>query len=256
LSLLVSLSALLLAQSASAQAAGDTRLEACLAQAGSDPEAALKTASEWLPAANVTDRSLVQQCLGVAYTNLARWEDAELAFLTARDARPVADAAWRARLGTMAANAALASGRNTEALAYLQEAEADAALAEEPEFGGSIAQDRARALVALERLDEAGAALAEARQLAPDDPQGWLLSATLARRQEDLAQAQGFILEASRLAPDDPAIALEAGLISALGGDDAAARSAWERLIASAPQTPQADTAREYLAQLNAASDG
>ncbi len=249
--LLVTLSALLLAQSASAQIGTDARLEACIAQASSDPATALTTASDWLQEASFTDRRLVHQCLGVAYTNLARWRDAEQAFISARDASAFDQPGWRARFGTMAANAALADGRNAEALAYLQVAQADAALAQEPEFGGTIAQDRARALVALGRLDEAAAALSDARELAPTDPPGWLLSATLARRQDDLAQAQGFILEATRLAPADPAIVLESGLIAALGGDDAAARTAWEAFLASSPTAPEAETARQYLAQLS-----
>ena len=251
MTLLLSLSALLLAQSGSGSPSGtEPRLEACIAQAGSDPAAALTTASNWLQGASLTDRSLVYQCLGVAYTNLARWEEAERAFVTARDISAPDQPGWRARLGTMAANAALATGRNEPALDYLQVAQTDAALAEEPDFGGQVAQDRARALVALGRLDEAATALADARDLAPADPLGWLLSATLARRQENLAEAQGLILEATRLAPDNPAIALEAGLIAALGGDDAAARTAWEGLLTRSPQAPEAATARGYLTQI------
>jgi len=257
---LLSFAALLLTQSAAGAIGEETRLQTCLDQAATDPAAALVTASQWLGQRQGETEgagvSLAQQCLGVAATNLLRWEEAETAFIAARDARPVDQSEWRARLGTMAANAALASGRNAQALAHLQLAQADAALAQDAGLGASIANDRARALVALQRPEDAGAALADARLLAPADPQGWLLSATLARRLENLSEAQSFILEASRLSPGDPAVMLEAGLIAALGGDDDAARSNWQGLVEGAPDTPQAEIAREYLAQLATDPDG
>lgn len=251
---LLPLYALLFAQAASAAATSpaedEERLQFCLDRAGNAPTTALLYAADWLPEADLTERSQVQHCLGVAYTNLMRWEEAEAAFLRARDTRAPDEPDWRARFGAMAANAALASGRNEEALAHLRFAQADAAEAGEGPLGGTIAADRARALVALGRLDEAVQALGDARNLAPEDAQGWLLSATLARRQEDLGQAQLWIAEASRLAPDDPAIALETGVIFALGRDDEAARAAWEGLLARSPATPEAGTARDYLNQL------
>ena len=82
----------------------------------------------------------------------------------------------------LAASAFLADEQPAEALAAIEgvDAAGDTALA------GTIAIDRATALVALGRNEEAAAALAEARSVTPDEPQAWLLSATLARRTDFL----------------------------------------------------------------------
>ena len=88
--------------------------------------------------------------------------------------------------------------------------------------------------------------------LAPQVAEVWLLSATLARRMEDLDSAQGWIETAAALAPANPSIGVEAGLIAAMGGFDDAARASWESVMDTAPGTPQASAARNYLAQLNA----
>ena len=110
--------------------------------------------------------------------------------------------------------------------------------------------DRARALVALGRLDEAAAALAEARAADPGDAQVWLLSATLSRRTGKLAEAQSQIETAANLLPVDTEIGLEAGRIAILAGQEEAARKSWQSVVEAAPESPAADTARSYLAQL------
>jgi Flp pilus assembly protein TadD len=96
----------------------------------------------------------------------------------------------------------------------------------------------------------AAAALADARRDAPQSSDTWLLSATLSRRQGKLAEAQAEIETGAALAPADPAIGLEAGVIAALSGRDEAARQSFNSVISLAPQSPQAATARGYLAQL------
>ena len=84
----------------------------------------------------------------------------------------------------------------------------------------------------------------------PDNAQAWLLSATLSRRDGDLATAQTRIERAAMLAPLDPAIGLEAGLIAALGGRDEAARRSWQSVIEAVPGSAEAATAQGYLDQL------
>src|SRR6185503_17901638 len=127
-------------------------------------------------------------------------------------------------LGAMAGNAALANNDTAIALTELDKAGADAALAGDKELAGSIGADKARALVALGRNEEATKALAEARSDAPRDAQAWLLSATLSRRMGDLATAKAQIMTAAALDPSDPAVGLEAGVIEELSGDEATAR--------------------------------
>ncbi|OYW46985.1 MAG: hypothetical protein B7Z08_10170 [Sphingomonadales bacterium 32-68-7] len=242
---------LLFLQVAGMPTADQNRLELCLAEAARDPASAISRASAWLDEGFGVDRSRPQHCLGAAYVSLLRWQAAEGAFLGARLARPERDHEGRARLGAMAGNAALADGRFAQAREHLERAQAEAASGGLSALGGEIAADRAQALVGLGALGEAAAALEQARRDAPQLADAWLLSATLARRQDDLAGAQALIQTAAALAPNDPAVALEAGLIAALAGEDAAARKSWQSVIELAADSPQAATARGYLAQLD-----
>ena len=122
---------------------------------------------------------------------------------------------------------------------------------------GAVQIGRARALVALGRLPEASSALQEAHRLAPNDPEGWLLSATLARRGKDLERAQRDIEVAASLAghgdPLGAPIGLEAGVIAMLAGREDAARKSWDSVVALAPGTAEAATAKGYLDQIGPA---
>lgn len=226
------------------------QLKACLAQAQSDPAAAVARATEWLGKTRRAGRAGPQQCLGQAYAGLQRWGDAHAAFLAARDSSLPSDYSARARLGAMAGNAALANKDAATALTELDKATADATLAGDKALAGSIEADKARALVSLGRTAEAAKALAQARAEAPQDAQAWLLSATLSRRMNDLTAAKAQIATAVTLDPNDPAIGLEAGVIDELAGDEAAARQNWQKVVTMAPDAPEATSAKAYLAQI------
>jgi tetratricopeptide (TPR) repeat protein len=221
-------------------------IDVCLATAQSDPAKARALAAEWVARTKGTQRATGQHCLGVAAGNASDWAAAATAFLAAREG--ASEPRFRARMGALAGTALLAQDKPAEALAALDAAKSEAS--GDATLGGEIAQERAVALVALKREGEAAASLAEARALAPGDANAWLLSATLARRQNDLAGAQAQIEKAASLDPRDPAIGLEAGVIAALRGQDAAAKLSFESVIAAAPQSDQAAAARAYLAQL------
>ncbi len=236
--------------------AEEARLETCLSQARQDPATAITVASEWAGEVSGPDASNPQQCLGYAYMSLLRWQAAEEAFLAARTARAANDVGARARLASMAGNAALAEERHEAALADFDLAIADARSAGNVQLAGEAMSDRARALVGLDRDDEARAELERAQVEIPQDAEVWLLSATLARRQDDLTAAQSQIATAARLAPQLPAIGLEAGLIAALSGNDDAARKSWQSVVELAPNTPEALAASDYLAQLDGAPAG
>jgi tetratricopeptide (TPR) repeat protein len=210
------------------------------------------TANGWILEATGAERSFPLQCLGMAYTRLLRWQAAEDAFLGARTATAAENSSQRAKLAAMAGNSALADGRYENALADLGMAAFDAANAKDTELGGEIEIDRSRALVPLGKTGEAGAALEKARRDAPQNADGWLLSATLARRDGDLSTAQSYIATAAGLDRTNPAIGLEAGVIAALSGNDDAARKSFQSVIQISPGTPEADTARNYLAELDA----
>jgi tetratricopeptide (TPR) repeat protein len=226
------------------------RLAECLDQARTDPATAITTAGLWLAEAHDAGRAPPQQCLGQAYVSLLRWPAARGAFLAARDAALAGDYAVRARLGAMAGNAALAGSDFASALTDLDKAVADAALAGDKPLAGTIAADKARALVGLGRNDEAAATLLQARADAPQSAEVWLLSATLSRRRGALQDAQAQIEAAAGLAPQDPAVGLEAGVIAALAGHDEAARKSWQAVLALVPDGSEATSARAYLAQI------
>lgn len=233
-----------------APAPAPSRIAACLALIQTDPASAVEQAEVWRDGAAGSARTEPGHCLGVALTRLGQFAEAEAALLAARDDTAANERANKARLGTMAANAALAAGSPDRALAALDIAHGDALGAGNANLAGEISIDRARALVALKRENDAAAALAEARSAAPENAAGWLLSATLARRQGKLVEAQAQIETAAQLLPIDPEIGLEAGVIAALSGRDEAARRSFQSVVRAAPDSPAAKTAQGYLDQL------
>ncbi|MDE2560756.1 MAG: tetratricopeptide repeat protein [Sphingomonadales bacterium] len=229
------------------------RLAACLAKTRSDPQRGVIEARDWLsdgggPMAQVR----ANQCLGMALSDLGQFGQAERAFADAIAGIPAEQAVAAVPLMAMAGNAALAAGETQPALDWFDKALAVPANPDKAMLGG-IEADRARALVAAGRPVDAGGALAQARTLAPDYAEAWLLSATLARRQGDLAQAQGYIERAAALDPRDPATGLEAGVIAVLSGRDEAARRSWQSVLALAPGSKEAQTAQGYIDQLGPA---
>lgn len=247
--------ALLLAQDAAAapvpqRTVAQDRLSVCLDHARTDPATAIAEASNWAVGVTGPDASYPQQCLGLAYTMLLRWDAAEQAFLMARDAAGENAHFRRAQLATMAGNAALAQGRPADALVSLDSAANDAVAAGDDGLRAMVEVDRARAQVAQGREAEAEATLAAARTLDAQSPLAWLLSATLARRLGKLDEAQGYIETAAMLSPDYPEIGLEAGVIAMLAGRTDAAEASWRSVIALAPDSDEAASARSYLAEV------
>jgi len=231
----------------------DNRLANCVALIEVNPEAARADASRWLGTAKLDQKADAAQCQGMALVELGRWEEAAETFINGRDLTTPDAQQSRAQLGAMAGNAQLVLGRTDAALTTLDRAHTDAGGAGNEVLKGEIALDRARALVALNRGAEARDALTLARLALPSNAQGWLLSATLARRMDALDDAQRFIEQAALLSPTDPEIGLEAGVIAVLSGRDDAARKSWTSVIETAPDSPFAQVAAEYLAQLDPA---
>lgn len=232
----------------------------CRALVRSDPATAARMAQSWLDkATDDAARRAPRLCLGMAQAAQMQWGAAEQTFtalalatpvVTGPDAAANEDAiAFRAMAGTTA----LAGGFPERAIVWLDQAAAGGT-GLPPEQRAGIAIDRAQALVRLGRLDDARKALDEARQLAPGNAEGWLLSATLYRRQRDLAAAQRDIEQAGSLDPRDPAIGLEAGVIAMLDGREASARKSWDSVIATAPGSNEAQIARGYLDQIGPGS--
>ena len=219
----------------------------CLTLAGKDPVSAISSASRW---AQEKGGYLARACHGFALATDFKFDLAvpiltEAATLAAAKGDPRA-----ARFWAQAGNAAIAAGQADVAVDALSKALASNTLDNNERADGEV--DRARAFVALGKNADGEAALATARQLAPENGAAWLLSATLARRLNKLPDALAFIQTAAAVLPSDPAVALEAGNIAIAAGDDNMARTQWEQAIKIAPNSRQATTARAQLAALAA----
>lgn len=227
-----------------------TLIQECQSEAAQNGAAAETDARSWLSVAEGQERALAQHCLGLALANQAQWAGSAIAFETAFGLVPESSAQYRTQLAALAGNARLTGGEMQRALDILGAAAVQAEELEMYDLLGEIEIDRARAFVATQQNDAAVLALEIARDAKPGSALAWLLSATLSRREDDLAAAQSQIERAAALDPRDPAIGLEAGLIAALAGFDDAARQSWQSVIALAPGGPEAAAARDYLTQI------
>lgn len=222
------------------------KLADCLAKANVNPLDGIATALAWdLKGGG----AYAAQCRGYALGRSERWAEAADVF-EGGAATSDLDVVTKARLWSQAGNAALIAGNGARAVRDLDTALAvplPATLAT-----GEIHLDRARARVATNDLKGARADLDEAIVLAKEDPLAWLLSATLARRMNDLPLARIHIEQAATRARNDAAIALEQGVIYALSGDrDPAARAAFKRAQELAARDSDIQKqAGDYLAQL------
>jgi len=222
------------------------RLAACLAEANTSPAAGITAAQDW---ARAGGGAYAAQCHGYALGKAERWKEAADAFEHGAAIAGL-DAVTHARLWSQAGNAALIGGDAARAGRALDQA-LDRPLPHTLATG-EIHLDRARTRVAMGDMAGARADLDQAVVLASADPLAWLLSATLARRMDDLPLARAHIEEAAKRARSDAPIALEQGIIYALGGDrDEAARAAFQRARElAAPDSAIAKQAADYLAQL------
>ncbi|MBU0557474.1 MAG: hypothetical protein KKD64_04705 [Alphaproteobacteria bacterium] len=222
------------------------RLATCLERANANPADGIKEAEAW---AQTDGGAYAAQCRGYALGQDGRWSEAAKAFEDGAAFRDL-DAVTQARLWSQAGNAALIAGEPARALRAL-----DAALSRplpRTLATGEIHLDRARARVATDDLKGARADLDQAVVLAAADPLAWLLSATLARRMDDLPLARLHIEEAATRARNDAAVALEQGVILALSGNDAGARAAFSRAQELAARDSDiARQATDYLVQLD-----
>lgn len=201
------------------------------------------------------DRVIANHCLGLASTELGLWQDAQTAFTAARDETPSDEPRARARAGIMAGNAALIGGNTQGALDLFETARADARTSASATLEAAASSDAARALVALERYEEALIALDTATSMEPQNGESWLLKATLLRRLDRLEEAQSAIETAVSIAPMEGQIGLEAGVIAVLSGREDSARQSWQSVIDTQPDSLAAQTAKEYLAQIGPAPE-
>jgi len=224
------------------------KFQACLDQAIEAPDKGVVFAQQW----RIDGGSFyARNCMGFAYARAERWAPAIVSFEQGADeAERNGEMAQSGRLWAQAGNAALAGGDAAKA-----RDDFDAALARGLPDGvekGEAHLDRARALVALNDAKGARDSLDIALEQVPQDPLAWLLSATLARRSGEMKLAQAHVARAVRLAPDDASVALEEGNIAILTDQEDVARSAWQRAVKLAAQSPAGKAAADNLSRLPA----
>ncbi len=222
------------------------RYDGCVRAIPTDARAAEDFAIQWqskgggLPA---------RHCQALAQLELGNPAGAAQTLAKAAQAAESQKSPQAADFWGQAGNAAMLAGDAKGAVGYF-----NSAIVAAGEFApirtANLLIDRARAQVELGNLSAARSDLDRATSLAPNEPSGWLLSAALARRQNDTARATAEIARAASLAPTDPDVQFEQGAILAAGGDLTAARSQWEKLVKSAPGTPAAALAAKALAAL------
>ena len=218
------------------------RVAACQKLVAADPKAAVDQATAWAE----RDKSVpARQCLGLAFVAVERWGPAEAALAQAAAQAEADHDARSLSLWSQAGNAALAGDQPAKARADLDHVAA-ASTAPAP-LRGEAWIDRARADVALEDLAQARTDMDKGLALVPQDPFAWYLSASLARKQNDLVRAQKDIATALKSAADDPAVQLEAGNIYAAAGQPDAAHAAWTRAAQLAPDSPEGQAAKAAL---------
>ena len=221
------------------------RYRACLDLVQSAPDQAIDRAMQWR--GNANGGVPARHCLALAYVARGSYAEAATALeATARAAEAEGDPNV-ADLWGQAGNAALLAGQPAAALAYLSSG--ITASGNAPQRTAALLVDRARAAVELKQLTAARADLDRATRLDTASPFGWLLRATLARREHDLPAAERAILEAAKRAPNDPDVGVEAGNIAAAQGKNVLARSAWTAVVKGAPGSPAADAATKALAE-------
>lgn len=222
------------------------RFSDCVALVRIDAEKAIAAAESW----RATGGGIpAKQCLGLGFVAAERWASAAAAFeQAARDAELRHDGR-AANLWVQSGNASLANDEPVKARAAFDRALALPVLSDA--MRGEALMDRARAAVAADEAAAARSDLDAALKLVPEDPMGWLLSATLARRQKDYARAEIDIREAARLAPDASAVAYEQGNIAYEQGIADVARGSWQRAIdLDKSGTGAAASARMAIAKL------
>jgi predicted Zn-dependent protease len=225
----------------------EQRFDRCVDLAENDPRAAEAEAGQWQRDGG---GFLSHQCLGIAYSSETRWTGAGAEFEAAARGAEIARDKRAANYWAQAGNAWLAGGEPMKARTALNAALAAGTL--EGMQRGEANLDRARAFVAGGNLGDARADIDRALVDAAADPLAWLLSATLARRTNDLVRAKKDIGEAIRLAGDDPSVQLEAGNIAAASGDEAGAKAAWNSAAKLKPESEPARNARNALKQFDA----
>jgi len=116
---------------------------------------------------------------------------------------------------------------------------------------GMAQLDRARAAQEAGDLKTARTMVTAATVTISADPFLWYFSAALALREDNLPLARATINRALTVVPGSPEVLFDAGHVAKAGGDEAEARSYWQKAVAADPKGPTGAAAKRALAMLD-----
>jgi tetratricopeptide (TPR) repeat protein len=234
------------------QAAGESydpsldrvRYDGCIRAIPSDAQKAEQYALAW---AGMGGGLPARHCQALAQLQQQNYTAAASTLAKAAQAAEAQKSPLVADFWGQAGNAAFLGSDNKGAVQYFTSA-ITAAGQFAPQRTAALLTDRARVHADSGDLAAARADLDKAVTLNDGDGVTWMLSAALARRQQDLPRAQREIARAATLAPADADVLFEQGNIAAAAGDRAAAANHWQAAVKAGPGTQAADLAAKALA--------
>ncbi|MFS8366983.1 hypothetical protein ACJRO0_05755 [Acetobacter oryzifermentans] len=226
-------------------------VEACMAMVGDDPFGARDYALDWERHGNGGQEA--KHCHALALLEAGDEESAaaeldELAHQPIEHAER-APSSFRAGLEEDAADAWLSAGQPEKALRSV-----DYGLAFEDDTRLHLL--RARALLAQDQADVVVKELSALVAKKPDiGAEGYVLLASAERRVGQLDAAAMHVAHALEIEPENPAALLERGIVRERKGDATGAQADWQRVLDLAPDSHEADLARQDLAVMAADPD-
>jgi tetratricopeptide (TPR) repeat protein len=213
----------------------------CVAEAETDPQAALARARQWSNAGGGFD---ADHCMAMALFDMNHYADAAVAFEKLAHGMENSGLSDQAAIYDQAGQAWLLANRPRAAKADL-----DVALRLTPN-DPDLLIDRAEMLAAAKDYWSAIDDLNRASDLAPKKPEIYAYRAAAYRAVEALPLARQDIDRNLKLAPNNPVGLLERGNIERLQGDIAGAQRDWASVTRIAPDSAAATAAENNLARL------
>jgi tetratricopeptide (TPR) repeat protein len=218
------------------------RYQTCLNNALSMPDGAYEDAMAWRAEGGGAP---AEHCAAVALTGLRKYEEAAARLDRLASSPSAGDVSLRAQILAQAGNAWLLAGRPEQAIQSF-----NAALSLAPDDPDTL-MDRARASAIKENWAGAERDLSAALAANPSSVDALVLRASARRAQGNVKGAEGDITRALLLDANSLNALVEYGLIRAAKGDKGGAREAFLAVLAKAPDSPAADSARAEIARLD-----
>lgn len=222
----------------------DFAYDACLKKADRRPDEAFVMANEWLQNG---DDPAAEHCAAVALVTLKQFGEAARRLDVLARKPSAGNAEVRAQLLGQAGNAWLLAGQPELATASFT-----AALALMPGEAEYLV-DRARASALARKWAAAEADLSAALTAEPGNVAALVLRASARRAQKNIKGAMGDVTQALLMQDDNVEALVERGLLRAAQGDKAGARQDFMSVLAKAPESEAAASARLEIEKLEKA---